>query len=124
MRPVFQRSFELAQEWDERKLHKINNFPSISMSQTFIDNLSKAQGRSEFVIVVNADIRGFSAFSMKDHDITAQADKSCYSLQNEPAPSVIVDCVKMLKLAEPDVLSKGTQVCIGIAYVPRPLRRT
>jgi len=33
------------------------------MYKTFKENLPKAQGRSEFVIAVNADIRGFSAFS-------------------------------------------------------------
>lgn len=33
------------------------------MQHTFKEKLSKAQGRSEFTIVVNADIRGFSAFS-------------------------------------------------------------
>src|SRR5882724_5082780 len=33
------------------------------MNQRFVDALVNAQGRSEFVIVVVADIRGFSAFS-------------------------------------------------------------
>src|SRR5437870_1245910 len=33
------------------------------MKQTLADSLVNAQGRSEFIIVVVADIRGFSAFS-------------------------------------------------------------
>lgn len=37
--------------------------PSNKAKNAFKEKLSKAQGRSEFVIVVNADIRGFSAFS-------------------------------------------------------------
>ncbi len=61
---------------------------------------------------------------VKGHDIIAEASQSCYSLKEEPEPCVIVDCEKMLKLAEPDVLSKATQVRIRVDYVPRPLPRT